>query len=114
MVLGAGGAEGIGPAGGIVVRLASVAAGFGVEGGPGLVACPESESTTVLCEQAPTVAAKPMLLASQSSRRRLMKSGYSSGPSGAGASMALTIRMQTSLAGCLYPFSALSFASGAL
>jgi len=55
-----------------------------------------------------------MLLASQSSRRRLMKSGYSSGPSGAGASMALTIRMQTSLAGCLYPFSALSFASGAL
>jgi len=57
-------------AGGLVIRLASVgpvAAGFGVEGGLGVVAGAEAEPIGALLEQAPTVAAKPTLLASQSS-----------------------------------------------
>jgi hypothetical protein len=70
VAIGAAGVEAIGPDGGIIVRPASVgpvAAGFGLEGGLGLVVCAESESMTVLCEQAQTVAAKPTPPASQSS-----------------------------------------------
>jgi hypothetical protein len=69
VTLGAGGAEAVVPDGGLVVRLASVApvaARLG-EGGPNPVADAEAESIRGVCEQAPTVAAKPTLLASQSS-----------------------------------------------
>ncbi len=68
MVFGAAGAEVVGPDGGIVVKLASVApvaARLG-EGGLGPVADAETESIRGSPEQAPTDA-KPMLPASRSS-----------------------------------------------
>jgi hypothetical protein len=94
----------MGASGGPIVRLApvaDVAAGFGVEGGLGLLADSATGSVRGSLEQALTMAAAPTLPASPSSRRRLTKSGRSSGRSGAGASMVLTIRIYFSLAGCL-------------
>jgi hypothetical protein len=69
VVLGAGGAEAVGPDDGLVVRLAlvaPVAARFG-EGGLEPVADAETEPIRGSLEQAPTVDAKPTLPASQSS-----------------------------------------------
>jgi hypothetical protein len=68
--LGASGREGMGPGGGLVVRLApfaDVAAAFGVEGGLGPVADAETKSVCVLLEQALTMDAKLTLLTSRSS-----------------------------------------------
>jgi hypothetical protein len=70
VVLGASGREVMGPAGGLVARLApvaAVAAGFRVEGGRGVFADAETESIRALLEQALTIEAKLMLPASRSS-----------------------------------------------
>jgi hypothetical protein len=69
VILGADGAEIVGPDGGLAVRPAwvdPVAARFG-EGGPGPVADVETASVRGLLEQAQAVDAKPTLPASQSS-----------------------------------------------
>ena len=86
-MLGAVGAEVVGPSG-LVVRLApvaDVAAGF--EGALGPVADAETESIRVLLEQALTIDAKPTLPANRSNWRRLTESGRTSGRSRPGASM---------------------------
>ena len=68
VVLGAGGAEGIGPAGGIAVRLAPVADAAGGAGVHcGLAPVSDAESIRVVLEQAPSMDAKPTLPASLSS-----------------------------------------------
>ena len=97
LVLGAGGREILGPGDGLSLRLApvaDVATGLGLEGGLEPVADADTESIRVLLEQALTMDTKPTLPASRSSRRRLQTSGRSSDRSGAGTSMALTIRTQ--------------------
>jgi hypothetical protein len=96
VTLGVLGAGAVGPDSGLG-SVVPVAARFGAGVGP--VADAETASTRGLLAQAPTVDAKPMLPASQSSWRRLTNSERSSGWAGAGASMALTIRTQSSLEG---------------
>lgn len=88
----------------VAVRLTlvgDVAAGSGADAGVAPAFVAETESTRVVLEQAPIMAAMPTLPATPNSWRRLTTAGDSWGRPGAGSHTALTIRACSGSAGCV-------------